>query len=100
MKPKVLSYDRQMKSILYYSGILEKYQVDSFKVVYSFLCQNKGANKRRVIKMIDYYMTVLSAIKSNKDVARYFFRILKIRNVYIDFKNDVLLIHSLSTSCD
>lgn len=96
MKPKCLKSSERMKSLLYYSGILRKDEVSSFRIVYSFLCENKNRDKRRLTRVKDQYKVVELAINRNREIARYFYGILKLRKIFVDYQKDLQMIKRMA----
>lgn len=96
MKPKCLKSGKKMKSLLYYSGLLNKEEVASFRMVYSFLCENKNREKRRLTRVADYYKAVDITTKRDRTIARYYYGILKLRKVFTDYQRDLLSVRSMT----
>ena len=96
MKPKCLKSSERMKSLLYYSGILNKEEVTSFRLVYSFLCENKNREIRRLTRVKDQYKVVELAINRNREIARYFYGILKLRKIFVDYQKDLQMIKRMA----
>ena len=85
-----------MKSLLYYSGLLNKEEVASFRMVYSFLCENKNREKRRLTRVADYYKTVDLATRKDRTIARYYYGVLKLRKIYVDYQRDLLSVRGMT----
>lgn len=89
MKPMYLKSGTKMRRLLYYSDLLNKDEVKSFQMVYSFLCQNKKREKRRLIRIKDHYKIVETAINRDRTIARYYYGILKLGKVFVDYQKDL-----------
>lgn len=77
----------RMKSYLYHSGVLSEYEVTDFKTVYLLLSQKHVNN--RVGRLAGQYKTILLAINRNPDIAKVFYRILKMRKIFGIFMQDI-----------
>ena len=97
MKPAFFKSGTKMRRLLYYSDLLKKDEVTSFKMVYSFLCENKKREKRRLIRVKDHYKCVEMAINRDRTIARYFYGILKLKNVFLDYQKDLQTIRRMAT---
>lgn len=85
-----------MKSLLYDSGLLSNDEVTSFKTVYSYLCENKNRQKRRLTRVADHYKAVDIATQKNRTIARYYYGVLKLRKIFVDYQKDLLSVRGMA----
>lgn len=96
MKPKCLKSSKKMKSLLYYSGLLNKEEIASFRIVYSFLCENKNREKRRLTRVADHYKAVDLATRKDRTIARYYYGVLKLRRIFVDYQRDLISVRGMT----